>query len=199
MERESIYQELQSELSSGESFAWAGQPSRKVVFHPQDWFVIPFSLMWGGFAIFWEASVLGFFGAVHTKGVNPVSGFMALFGSPFVLIGQYLIWGRFLYASWKKGRIFYAVTNKRVLVVNRAPFHRVVAAFLQQLPAVEKSVRADGIGTITFGLVPMMYGRRSNQASLDGGLSSPIPTFVDVEDAEGVYRIVSDLREKSMK
>ena len=160
--------------------------------------MIPFSLMWGGFAIFWEAGVLGLMGAFHTKGVNPIAGFMALWGIPFVLIGQYLIWGRFLYNSWKKGRSFYAVTNKRVLVVNQARSRRVVAALLQQLPAIEKSVRGDGIGTITFGLIPMMYGRRSNQASVDGGLSSPVPTFVDVEDAESVYRIVSDLREKSL-
>jgi hypothetical protein len=199
MERDSIYQELQSELSSGESFAWAGQPSRKVVFHSQDWAMIPFSLMWGGFAIFWEASVLGFPGPMHTKGVNPASGFMALWGIPFVLVGQYLIWGRFLYNAWKKGRMFYAVTNKRVLVVNKARGRNVVAAFLQQLPAIEKSVRTDGIGTITFGLVPMVYSRRSNLGSWDGGLSSLVPTFVDVEDAENVYRIVSDLREKSLK
>jgi len=199
MDRESIYQDLQSELSSGESIAWAGQPSRKVVFHSQDWAMIPFSLLWGGFAIFWEASVLGIWGAVHTKGVNPISGFMALWGIPFVLIGQYLIWGRFLYNAWKKGKMFYAVTNKRVLVVNTGRSRKVIAAFLQQLPAIDKSVGRDGIGTITFGLVPMATGRRSNMAGWDGGLSSSVPTFVDVEDAESVYRTVSDMREKSLK
>jgi hypothetical protein len=199
MERESIYQDLQSELSSGESFAWAGQPSRKVVFHSQDWAMIPFGLLWGGFSMFWEASVLGFQVPVHTKSANPATWFMALWGIPFVLIGQYLIWGRFLYNSWKKGRIFYAVTNKRVMVVNRGRSRKVIAAFLQQLPAIEKSVRRDGIGTITFGIVPMISGRNTNMAAWDGGLSSTVPTFVDVEDAEGVYRIVSDLREKSLK
>ncbi|HKO04501.1 MAG TPA: hypothetical protein VJW51_07115 [Candidatus Acidoferrales bacterium] len=198
MERDFIYQELQSELSSGESFAWAGQPSRKVVFHAQDLVLFPFSLLWGGFAIFWEAGVLGFVGPSHAKG-NLALWPMALFGIPFVLIGQYLIWGRFLYTSWKKGKIFYAVTNKRVLVVDTGRGRKVTAAFLQQLPAIDKSVRRDGIGTITFGLVPVTYGRRSNVASWDGGLSSTVPTFVDVEDAESVYRIVSDLREKSLK
>jgi len=198
MEREEIYQDLQTELGSGESFAWAGQPSRKAVFHAQDVFLIPFSLLWGGFAIFWEASVLGFTGQFNAK-ANPAIWPMALFGIPFVVIGQYMIWGRFLYASWKKGKILYAVTNKRVLVVDTGRGRKVTAAFLQQLPAINKSVRGDGIGTITFGLAPVTYGRRSSVASWDGGLSSVVPTFVDVEDAESVYRIVADLREKSLK
>jgi hypothetical protein len=197
MERESIYQDLQSELTSGESIAWAGQPSRKVVFHAQDWGMIPFSLLWGGFAIFWEASVLGLWGS--TKGGNPAPWFLSLWGVPFVLAGQYMIWGRFLYTSWKKGKIFYAVTNKRVLVVDTGRGRKVIAAFLQQLPAIEKSVRSDGLGTITFGLAPTTRGGRSNMGGWDGGLSSPVPTFVDVEEVESVYRIVSDLREKSLK
>src|SRR5258707_5570564 len=46
---------VQTELMSGESLYWAGMPNRSVVFHSDDWYVVPFSLLWGGFAIFWEA------------------------------------------------------------------------------------------------------------------------------------------------
>jgi hypothetical protein len=53
------YGAVQPELAAGESILWAGQPSRRVTFHKQDLFLIPFSLMWGGFAIFWEAGVMG--------------------------------------------------------------------------------------------------------------------------------------------
>jgi hypothetical protein len=201
MEPESFYQELQPELSSGERILWTGQPSRKSVFGSQDWFMVPFSFLWGGFAIFWEAGVLGMFGFEGKRPVHPVSWFMALWGVPFVLIGQYLIWGRFLYVAWKKKKIIYAVTDKRILVVNLAPRRRVVAAYLQQLPAIEKSLRANGIGTLTFGLTPMVagWGRSTNNFSWDGGLSASIPIFIDVEDADSVYRIVSDARENCLK
>jgi len=199
MEREFIYPELQSELTAGESILWSGQPSTKVVFHSSDLFVVPFSLLWGGFAVFWEAGVLGFWGLDGSRGLSPISWFMALWGVPFVLIGQYMIWGRFVYAGWKKGKILYAVTNKRVFVVDTARGRKVKAAFLDQLPATDKSVRRDGIGTLTFGLTPLLTGQKGAIPSWDGGLSSPVPTFVDVEDAENVYRIVSDARERSRR
>src|SRR5208283_4403082 len=95
----------------------AGMPNPRVVFHSDDWFAIPFSLLWGGFAIFWEASVLGFWNFSARSGLHPVSYFMALWGVPFVVIGQYMIWGRFLVDAWLKRRTYYAVTNRRVLIL----------------------------------------------------------------------------------
>jgi hypothetical protein len=43
---------LQPELLSGESIYWAGMPNPGEIFHSDDLFPVPFTLMWGGFAIF---------------------------------------------------------------------------------------------------------------------------------------------------
>src|SRR5437762_11987012 len=74
---------IQPELTSGESILWAGQPNAHVVFRKEDVFLIPFSLMWGGFAIFWEAGVAGLCGHKGTPW-----GFGMLWRIPCVLIGQ---------------------------------------------------------------------------------------------------------------
>lgn len=131
--------EIQEELFSGETVHWSGQPLKRVIFHSSDGYAIPFSLPWGGFAIFWELGVTGHFGFGNSK--NSFSLFMALWGVPFIVIGQYMIWGRFPYTAWKKGRTYYAVTTKRVLVVTSGATRRVVSGYLRTLDSVSLTTR----------------------------------------------------------
>jgi len=53
-----LEEELRPNLSSGEKLIWTGKPKTGIVFRSSDAFMIPFSLLWGGFALFWETSVV---------------------------------------------------------------------------------------------------------------------------------------------
>jgi hypothetical protein len=78
--------EIARELDRDEHLLWIGQPRRGVFLRAPDLFLVPFSLLWGGFALFWEWQVL------HTPNAP---AYMALFGLPFVLFGIDPIAGRF--------------------------------------------------------------------------------------------------------
>src|SRR5713101_1361627 len=136
---------LQPYLLAGERILWTGQPDPRRLVGGKDAYLIPFSLMWGGGAVFWEAAVL----------LSGAPIFFVLWGIPFVLVGQYLIWGRLLAKRWDKKRTVYAVTSQRVLVVRGRSLQ---SAYLTQLPSIDQSTRADGSGTLEFGPgVPFGY------------------------------------------
>jgi len=184
---------VQPDLISGEIVLWAGQPDTSVIFHKEDASLIPFSLLWGGFAIFWEGSVTGMWGAHSSHRWT----FGMLWGVPFVLIGQYLIWGRFFYAAWLKGRTHYAVTNRRVIVVQEGWKRHMAAAYLDSLQSLIKEGASSGVGILRFGESQPIWSNNRGWGPWNGLSIGSVPTFVDIDDVDSVYRLVSDLREKA--
>lgn len=183
---------------------WAGQPNPSVIFRKEDVFLIPFSLLWGGFAIFWEAGVSGYWGSASRSGKPWISGM--LFGAFFVLIGQYFIWGRFFVAAWKKRRTYYAVTNRRVIVVQQGFSRRMASAFIDTLPNLVKENGRRGLGSLRFTQSQPTWARRGawggwngmgGWGAWDGMAVGDVPEFRDIEDVDSIYRLVSDQREQS--
>lgn len=132
---------FRAELLKDEEVLCCGQPDSSAIFSDSDIFLIPFSILWGGFAMFWELSAV--------KMGAPF--FFCLFGIPFVIIGLYFIFGRFIYKGIKKKHTYYAVTNQRVLILISLSNKNLVAEFITQIPCINKSVRSNGKGTIKFG------------------------------------------------
>ena len=186
---------VQPELTSGESVLWAGQPNPRTIFHRDDLYLIPFSLLWGGFAIFWEAGISGYWGSGPNAGKQWAFGM--LWGIPFVLAGQYIIWGRFLYAAWKKKRTHYAVTERRVIVVQNGWRRQMASAYVDTLPTLIKEGGSNGTGTLRFAQAESMWSGRRGWGAWDGLSIGSVPTFLDVDDVDSVYRLVSDLRERT--
>ena len=103
--------------------------------------MIPFSLMWGGFAIFWEAMAL-------SQGA-PI--FTVLWGIPFVLVGLFLIFGRFVIDARARAHTIYGLTNRRVIVVSGILSRTITSLPLRTLADVSLRERSDGSGSVFFG------------------------------------------------
>jgi hypothetical protein len=117
-------------------------------------------------------------------GVN----FFVLWGLMFVLIGLYLVFGRFIIDAWARGGLHYAVTDRRILIARPSPFARFTALNITQLPDIDLNERGNGRGTIRFGQ-PMVIGGRRGRANTLPALD-PTPQFLGIEDARRVFDLI---------
>ena len=169
-------QELGRQLGPGERLLWAGRPRQGIFLRSADLLLIPFSLLWGGFAFFWEYSVV----------TSNAPFFMSLWGIPFVLIGVYFIVGRFFVDARQRARTFYGLTNERVLIVSGIRRTTVRSLQLRSLSDVALSEWPDGTGTLTFGPVHPFQTWHAG-ASWPGLGNQLSPTLESVPSARAVY------------
>jgi len=191
----SIFQE---ELLKDEEILWMGQPNPNINFTSMDWFLIPFSIMWGGFAIFWELSALGML-FVNSSNETNIPIVFPLFGIPFVIMGLYFIFGRFIYKKWKKRRTYYAITNKRVLIITNTNNKKIMAEFIDNIPAINYSQKSNGIGNIRFGNFNFMTDMYENTGMdfFSGFSGKSSPAFFDIDNVKEVYTLVNEVRNKN--
>ena len=173
--------EVTRELASGERLLWSGQPRRGVRLTAADAFLIPFSLLWGGFAIFWEYSVF--------QSNTPF--FFRLWGIPFVLMGLYLILGRFFVDASRRSRTYYGLTDLRVLIIGGSRLRSVTSLELGKLAQLGISEHSDRSGTISFGAYvgPMPEWLAS---SWPGTSKQLPPRFEMIEDVRAVYNSIRE-------
>ena len=170
---------MRQQLDRGERLIWSGMPKQGVMFRPSDAFAVPFSLMWGGFAIFWEASVLR---------IGTAPGFFVLWGIPFVAVGLYLIAGRFFYDAFCRARTLYGVTNQRALIISGIWQRNTQSIFLEGLTNINLREAGSGSGTITFG--PEPSGFSWNAGGWPGANRNMSPRFEAIDEPRRVLDLI---------
>lgn len=180
---------LQQELLEGETIEWSGEPKREAVFSAWDIFMIPFSLMWCGFAIFWEISVI-------THGV-PIIIF-PVFGFFFVVIGLYIVFGRFVVKYMHNKNAVYAITNQRILVLGK---RSVSARELVDIPLVQKTLRRNGSGSLDFEPSSRKLFGWNTDAMYDfwGFGQKNRMKFTNIDNVHEVYRLVYEQLQAAKK
>lgn len=170
-------------LTGGERLLWSGRPAQGLLFTLHDLFLVPFSILWCGFAIFWETSVMAANAPLLFK----------LWGVPFVLVGLYFVFGRFLVDAWLRSGTIYGVTDRRVLILRAAPFHSFISLDLVGLLDIRLRRGLAGRGTIQFGEEPMSFLGRTRRNTWSPALAN-VPQFLAIPDAQTVYDRIEEAR-----
>ena len=167
-------QVISSLLGREARLLWSAQPRQGIFLRSTDAYLIPFSLLWGGFAFFWEGSVV--------NSNAPV--FFRLWGIPFVLVGLYLIVGRFFADARLRSRTYYGLTTERIVIVSGLFSRTTKSLQLRTLSDVSLAESSGGVGTITFGAVGPWW---AGSGGWPGSQRQVSPAFDSISSARDVY------------
>lgn len=101
-----------------------------------------------------------------------------LLGASVDIIGIYQIIGKAIKRKKKKEKTFYAITNKRLLILEVGTDKKVISKHISQINKVDVITSNKGIGTIEF------------------GGNYPDSEFSDIKDVQNVYELINNLRSK---
>jgi hypothetical protein len=174
--------ELQQYLDPNEKLLWTGQPKKGIVFRTADIFLIPFSLLWCGFAVFWVITAA------------TAAGFFALFGLPFVAIGLMLVFGRFIIDARQRDKTLYGLTDQRIIIKTGLFKTTVKSLNIKTLSDIEYSEKADGTGTISMGPKNPMHLWGNGMSWLPNSKATPSLDLID--DVRMVYNKIIAIQRK---
>lgn len=164
---------LKPYLDPDECLLWTGHPPKGLVLRPSDASHLPIALVWTGGVIF----MVGSTGA----GLIPIL---------FILLGLYMVAGRFVIDAWRRRRMTYAVTSRRALIL--------LGDHLSSIPITPDlavTVSGQETGSLTFG---PGYDPDTRQFGWRGGLMRIGPShpfiFERIDAAPAVYRLVRDIQ-----
>jgi Bacterial membrane flanked domain. len=177
--------ELKQHLDSDEKLIWTGIPKQGIIVKGSDALMIPFSLLWGGFALFWEFTAIN----------SGAPFFFLIWGIPFVLIGLYLIFGRFFYDSSLRKNTMYGITQNRIIIKSGVFKQSIKSLNIRTLTDITLNEKPDGSGTIVLGSEMRGYGMFRG-TGWPGAGNKMVPTLELIPEARKVYRQIIDLQKE---
>jgi len=176
-------------LDPGEKLLWSGQPKQGFLFQISDYYTIPFSLVWMGFAMTpMLALSIGMANAKEKSRYYLTPGILValLFILPFFLAGIHIVAGRFFLDAAVRRKTFYLLTDRRVIVQKNYFGRQTVSLELTLLPAITLHEWKDNSGDIIFGTPTSMWAVIF-KSNWNGKTWSALPGFYLVRDARQVH------------
>jgi hypothetical protein len=110
--------------------------------------------------------------------------FFKLWGIPFVLVGFYMIIGRFFMDAKKRANTVYGITQDRILIKSGIFTRDIQSLNIKKLPEINLSQKSDNSGTITFGPT---YSMTFMMQRKDSNAANQVPCLEFIDDVKEVY------------
>lgn len=136
MEEYNQYQFITPYLLPNERVLWKGRPEKGNLIMPGDLFTSFFGLFFLGFSLFWITGVS-----------QAGSIFFILWGLPFVAVGCYITFGKYIHKAILRDKTFYVVTDKKLIIRSG---RRTTMYNAADLPPMTVRIHNNGNGTISF-------------------------------------------------
>lgn len=174
--------DMTSIVDRDETILWQGQPIQGFIFSKHDILLIPFSLLWCGFAIVWEMTVIS----------SEAPLLFMIWGIPFILAGIYFVIGRFIHDTIRRAQTHYAITNRRIVIRTHGKIESIA---LEKWSSLKMEEFSDGTGSIKFaedssgGFSPFGSSRGFGVwlPSVQG-----VPCFFRIDQVRKVYKLLTE-------
>ena len=97
----------------------------------------------------------------------------------------------------ERRKLFYAVTNQRVLILQKGDQDSFTGYDLQELHRMNKWADSSGVGYILFGEFAGAVPTESAAMPRNAAITQPTAGFFCIKDVDGVFRLISELRDGS--
>ena len=194
--RDRLERELRARLEPGETLLWSGQPQAGLVLRVHELLMVPLSLVWCGvllpFGVL-SADALLF----HPEKIAPGALPLVLIIAPVAFVfGFYVLIGRFFLDDRVQKKTFYAVTDRRLLIMSGLWWRWVRERRFDCVSWVRVWKHKSGRTTIIFGPYPFFASPRAA-----GFRSQRFGWFVfeRIEDGEAVRAIIEEALRKAQR
>ena len=132
-------------LAPDERILWQGRPVARLAFRPSDLVMSGFGFVFFAFAVFWT-----YMAGWISRGTDPLGNIFPLFGIPFILVGAYLLFGRFFWDVLRRRGTWYTLTNKRAFIATDVFGHRTLKDYVIEPDANIVLLEEGGEQTVNF-------------------------------------------------
>lgn len=169
-----------------EKLIWTGTPKQGIVFRTPDLYIIPFSLFWCYFVYLW-------FSNSNVINNQPIEIDYLLMGIPHLLIGIHLLFGRFLYDSYRRKNTLYGLTDKRAIIVTKVFHTKTNSIQIDKRSNISITEQKNDMGTIHFEKLKFWQSFFA-KGKMNGLKDAHLPQFELIKDAKSVYNKILSIQ-----